>query len=186
MTPSLDARQGMVVVEIPKLDKEVATKAIKEWGQPKSKITYLVFCTTSGVNIPGADCQLTKLLGLCPSVKRLMMYQQSCFTGGTVLRLAKDLTENNAGACVLIVCFEITTVTFCGPSDTHLDSLVGQALFGDGAVSMIVGADPDVSVELPLFQLGLHVKSPSLAVMTTYVFILSSLLHSQFVCTHFG
>ncbi|KAJ6428326.1 hypothetical protein OIU84_023700 [Salix udensis] len=37
MAPSLDARQDMVVVEVPKLGKEAATKAIKEWGQPKSK-----------------------------------------------------------------------------------------------------------------------------------------------------
>ncbi|KAK6929616.1 Chalcone/stilbene synthase, N-terminal [Dillenia turbinata] len=42
MAPSLDARQDIVVVEVPKLGKEAATKAIKEWGQPKSKITHLV------------------------------------------------------------------------------------------------------------------------------------------------
>ncbi|KAE8673840.1 Chalcone synthase [Hibiscus syriacus] len=89
MAPSLDARQDMVVVEVPKLGKEAATKAIKDWGQ------HLVFCTTSGVDMPGADYQLTKLLGLRPSVKRLMMYQQGCFAGGTVLRVAKDLAENN-------------------------------------------------------------------------------------------
>ena len=153
MAPSLDARQDMVVAEVPKLGKEAATKAIKEWGQPKSKITHLVFCTTSGVDMPGADYQLTKLLGLRPSVKRLMMYQQGCFAGGTVLRLAKDLAENNRGARVLVVCSEITAVTFRGPSDTHLDSLVGQALFGDGAGAVIVGADPDLSIEKPLFEI---------------------------------
>nr|AUM57499.1 chalcone synthase [Camellia fraterna] len=153
MAPSLDARQDMVVVEVPKLGKEAATKAIKEWGQPKSKITHLVFCTTSGVDMPGADYQLTKLLGLGPSVKRLMMYQQGCFAGGTVLRLAKVLAENNKGARVLVVCSEITAVTFRGPSDAHLDSLVGQALFGDGAAAIIVGSDPNLEVEKPLFEL---------------------------------
>lgn len=154
MAPSLDARQDMVVVEVPKLGKEAATKAIKEWGLPKSKITHLVFCTTSGVDMPGADYQLTKLLGLRPSVKRLMMYQQGCFAGGTVLRLAKDLAENNKGARVLVVCSEITAVTFRGPSDSHLDSMVGQALFGDGAAAVIVGSDPDTSVgERPLFEM---------------------------------
>nr|AJM90013.1 chalcone synthase [Apocynum venetum] len=153
MAPSLDARQDMVVVEIPKLGKEAAQKAIKEWGQPKSKITHLVFCTTSGVDMPGADYQLTKLLGLRPSVKRLMMYQQGCFAGGTVLRLAKDLAENNKGARVLVVCSEITAVTFRGPTDTQLDSLVGQALFGDGAAAVIVGSDPIPEVERPLFEL---------------------------------
>nr|AGE10596.1 chalcone synthase [Lonicera japonica] len=152
MAPSLDARQDIVVVEVPKLGKEAATRAIKEWGQPKSKITHLVFCTTSGIDMPGADYQLTKLLGLSPSVKRLMMYQQGCFAGGTVLRLAKDLAENNKGARVLVVCSEITAVTFRGPSDTHLDSLVGQALFGDGAAAIIIGSDPVADVEKPLFE----------------------------------
>ncbi|KAF5778681.1 putative chalcone synthase [Helianthus annuus] len=153
MAPSLDARQDVVVVEVPKLGKEAAIKAIKEWGYPKSKITHLVFCTTSGVDMPGADYQLTKLLGLRPSVQRFMLYQQGCFAGGTVLRLAKDLAENNKGARVLVVCSEITAVTFRGPSESHLDSLVGQALFGDGAAAIVVGSDPDLDVERPLFEM---------------------------------
>ncbi|KAH7835317.1 hypothetical protein Vadar_024979 [Vaccinium darrowii] len=153
MAPSLDARQEMSIVEVPKLGKEAATKAIKEWGQPKSKITHLVFCTTGGVDMPGADYQLTKLLGLHSSVKRFMMYQQGCFAGGTVLRLAKDLAENNKDARVLVVCSEMTTITFRGPDDTHLDSLVGEALFGDGAAAIIIGADPIPHVEKPLFEL---------------------------------
>lgn len=82
----------------------------------------------------------------------LSPFKQGCFAGGTVLRLAKDLAENNAGSRVLVVCSEITAVTFRGPSETHLDSLVGQALFGDGAAAVIVGSDP-LPVERPLFQL---------------------------------
>nr|QJH86900.1 chalcone synthase 4 [Polygonum cuspidatum] len=153
MAPSLDSRQDMVVSEVPRLGKEAAQKAIKEWGQAKSKITHVIMCTTSGVDMPGADYQLTKLLGLRPSVKRFMMYQQGCFAGGTVLRMAKDLAENNRGARVLVVCSEITAVCFRGPTDTHLDSMVGQALFGDGAGALIVGADPDLSIEKPIFEL---------------------------------
>ncbi|KAK3003023.1 hypothetical protein RJ639_020189 [Escallonia herrerae] len=144
MALSFDTRQDMVLVEIPKLSKEAAAKAIKGCGQPKSKITHLVFCPTSAVNMPGTDYQLTKLLGLHPSVKKLMMYQQGCFASGTVLHVAKDLTENNADARILGICSKITAVTFYGPSHTHLDSLVGQALFSDGVVAVIVGADPDV------------------------------------------
>ncbi|RVW78732.1 Stilbene synthase 5 [Vitis vinifera] len=73
--PSLNIRQEIITAEVPKLGKEAALKALKEWGQPKSKITHLVFCTTSGVEMPG----------------------------GTVLRTAKDLAENNAGARVLVI-----------------------------------------------------------------------------------
>ncbi|KAL9229383.1 hypothetical protein vseg_004854 [Gypsophila vaccaria] len=154
MGSSLDTRQDMVVSEVPRLGKEAAVKAIKEWGQPKSKITHLIMCTTSGVDMPGADYQLTKLLGLRPSVRRFMLYQQGCFAGGTVLRMAKDLAENNKGARVLVVCSEITAICFRGPTETHLDSMVGQALFGDGAGALIVGSDPDLSIERPLFQMA--------------------------------
>ncbi|PHU01445.1 Chalcone synthase F [Capsicum chinense] len=151
--PSLGARQEIAIVEVPKLGKEAAQKAIEEWGQPISKITHLVFCTTTGVDMPGADCRLTELLGLSPSIKRFMMYQQGCYGGGVVLRLAKDLAENNKCARVLAVCAEITVATFHGPSDTDLDVLVGQALFGDGAGAIIIGSDPIAEVERPLFEL---------------------------------
>lgn len=153
MAPSLDERQEIAIVEIPKLGAEAAAQAIEEWGQPKSKITHVVFCTTTGVDMPGADYKLIKLLGLPPSVKRVMMYTQGCFAGGTVLRLAKDMAENNKGARVLVVCSEITALTFRGPDEKHVDSLVGQALFGDGAAAIIVGSDPLHVVEKPLFQI---------------------------------
>jgi len=130
---SLDARQDILRVEVPKLGKEAAIKAITEWGQPKSKITHLIFCTTSGVDMPGADCQLIKLLGLEPSVRRLMLYYQGCHGGGIVLRAAKDIAENNHGARVLAVCVDSIAIAFRGPIETQLDSLVGPAIFGDGA-----------------------------------------------------
>ena len=128
-------------------------KAIEEWGQPKANITHLIFHSTSGVDMPGADYQFVKLLGLRSSVKRVMLYHQGCFAGGTVLRIAKDLAENNAGARVLVVCSWVTIDGFRGPSDSDLVFLVGQAIFGNGAAAVIIGADPDTSVERPLFQL---------------------------------
>ncbi|TXG72532.1 hypothetical protein EZV62_001111 [Acer yangbiense] len=151
-TPSLDVRQEMLVVEIPKLGKDAALKAIKEWGQPISKITHLVFITSAGIDMPGADYQLAKIMGLNHSVKRVIVYYQGCFAGGTALRLAKDLAENNKGARVLVVCSEMMEIHFRGPSE-DLSDLIGQALFGDGAAAMIVGSDPIPGVEKPLYEM---------------------------------
>lgn len=147
--PSFNARQDLLVSEVPKLGKQAAMEAIKEWGQPISKITHLIFCTTSGM--PGADYQLTKLLGLNLTVNRFMIYQQGCFAGGTALRLAKDLAENNHGARVLLVCSDITGTLFHGPSQTHLDILIGQAIFGYGAAVAIVGANVNAD-QAPVFK----------------------------------
>ena len=76
LAPSLNTRQDMGAEEVPKLGKEAAEAAIKEWGQPKSKITHLIFSTNSSVHMPGADFHLTTLLALRPSVNRSMMYLQ--------------------------------------------------------------------------------------------------------------
>lgn len=103
--------------------------------------------------MPGADHQLVKLLGLQPSVKRFMIYHTGCFAGAASLRLAKDIAENNGDSRVLIVCSENMTSSFHAPSETHLDILVGSAIFADGAAAIIVGADLDMTSERPLFQL---------------------------------
>ncbi|KAI3518511.1 hypothetical protein L1887_07316 [Cichorium endivia] len=123
-----DERQEIATVEITKLDAEAAAQAIEECGKPKSNITHVVFCTTTGIDMPGADYQLIKLLGLLPSVKRVMMYNQGCFA-------------------------EISAVTFRGPDETYVDSLIGQDLFGDDPAAIIVGSDPFIDVEKPLFKI---------------------------------
>ncbi|KAL8139948.1 hypothetical protein V2J09_005969 [Rumex salicifolius] len=150
---SLNVRHKIQVKQVCELGKEAARKAIQEWGQPNSKITHLIVSCLAGVDMPGADYQLTNLLHLNPSVKRFMFYHLGCYAGGTILRLAKDIAENNKGARVLIVCSEMTPICFRGPSEAHIDSMVGQAIFGEGAAAVVVGADPDPTIEKPIFEL---------------------------------
>jgi chalcone synthase len=150
---SLRDRQEVAGVQVPKLAQEAAVKAIKEWGRPKSDITHVVFGTTCGIHMPGADLQFSKLMGLETTVKRVMMYQIGCSGGAAVVRVAKDLAENNKGARVLVVCSEGTALGFVPPNESKPEELVETALFGDGAACVIVGADPIPKVERSLFEL---------------------------------
>uniref|UniRef100_A0A7I3ZAC7 Chalcone synthase n=1 Tax=Physcomitrium patens TaxID=3218 RepID=A0A7I3ZAC7_PHYPA len=152
MEPTLNVRHDIVVVQVPKLAAEAVQKAIKEYGGRKSDITHIVFATTSGVNMTGADHALAKLLGLKPTVKLVLMYQTGCPGSASVLRVAKDLAENNKSSRVLAVASEVTAVTYRAPSENHLDGLVGSALFGDDADVHVVGSDPKPEVEKPLFE----------------------------------
>ncbi|CAN6374643.1 unnamed protein product [Urochloa humidicola] len=156
-SPSLNLRQSLTDATVPLLVAEAARKAIGDWGQHASNITHLVFCTTMTGCMPGADFEVVKLLGLPLSTKRVMLYQVGCHGGGLVLRLAKDLAENNSGARVLVVCSEVITMALRGPSETHMGNLVGQALFGDAASAVVVGvvgpASGSVCREAPLFEI---------------------------------
>ncbi|XP_074297534.1 chalcone synthase-like [Silene latifolia] len=157
---TMDARQDILAIEVPKLAKEAALEAIKEWGQPISKITHVIFSTLSGAIMPGYDYQFAKLLGLGPHVQRFMLFQLGCYAGGTVLRLAKDIAENNRGARVLVVCADMTLAFFRGPTQTDIGSMIGQALFGDGAGAAIVGSEPDWAAgERPIFELVSAIQS---------------------------
>ncbi|OMO55636.1 hypothetical protein CCACVL1_27144 [Corchorus capsularis] len=152
--PSLDVRQEILITEVPKLGKEAALKAIKEWGQPLSNITHLIFCTSCCATAPTADYHFANLIGLKPSIQKFFIYGQGCYAAGTALRLSKDLVENNVDSRVLIVCSELMLGCFHAPSETHLDILVGSAIFSDGAAALIVGANPDTNKnERPLFEI---------------------------------
>ncbi|KAJ7566527.1 hypothetical protein O6H91_02G107300 [Diphasiastrum complanatum] len=151
---SLEARLKILASEVPKLAKDAAVKSIYEWGRSSDAITHLVFGTTSGVDMPGADLKLAKLIGLQPTVKRIMLYQQGCHAGATVMRIAKDLAENNWGARVLAVCCEISAILFRAPHENYLGGLLASCLFGDGAAAMVIGAGPFLTVERPLFEIA--------------------------------
>ncbi|TVU40707.1 hypothetical protein EJB05_14179 [Eragrostis curvula] len=150
---SLDARQAIAATAVPELAAAAAETAITEWGRPKSDITHLIFCTHSGTHMPGADLRLASLLGLRLSVQRTMLYYNGCNSSSMALRVAKDIAENNRGARVLIACAEITLMFFRAPDETRTDTLVFPALFGDGAGAVIVGSDPEMGTERPLFEM---------------------------------
>jgi bisdemethoxycurcumin synthase len=158
--PSLDARQAILASAVPELAAAAASKAIAEWGRPASDVTHLVLATYSGAHMPGADVRLASLLGLRRTAQRTMAYFGGCAAGSAALRLAKDVAENNPGARVLVVCAELNLVQFRAPeSDQSVDTLVIQALFGDGAAAVVVGAE-DTNVnsagnihERPIFEM---------------------------------
>ncbi|KAL2644057.1 hypothetical protein R1flu_011644 [Riccia fluitans] len=153
MDDSLDARQDIAIKEVPKLAEKAAIKALQEWGQSRSSITHVVFATTSGINMPGADLALSRMLGLRPTVNRVMLYQQGSLGGSTAMRVAKDLAENNKGARVLTVVSEITCFTFRAPNEEHIDNLIGASICSDGASALIIGSDPKPGLETPLYEI---------------------------------
>src|SRR6185369_10195067 len=83
-----------------------------------------------------------------------MLQLNGCSAGCAALHQAKDLAENNRGARVLVVCVELTITTFRAPHEgDSFGTLIPQALFGDGAGAVVVGADATHPGERPLFEM---------------------------------
>ncbi|XP_066338173.1 bisdemethoxycurcumin synthase-like [Miscanthus floridulus] len=150
--PSLGARLRTTADAVAELAAAAAATAIAEWGRPAVDITHLVVATNSGADEPGADLRLAMLLGLRPTVRRTLLYLHGCSAGLVAIRVAKDIAENNRGARVLVACAHAVLLSFGAPDEARLDALVTTALFADGAGAVVVGADPTLPVERPVFH----------------------------------
>ncbi|KAK9129526.1 hypothetical protein Sjap_010013 [Stephania japonica] len=152
-TPTINQRLEIANKAVTDMAIEASQACIKNWGRPTSSITHLVYVSSSEARLPGGDLYLAKGLGLSPETSRVMLYFMGCSGGVAGLRVAKDIAENNPGSRVLLATSETTIVGFKPPSINRPYDLVGAALFGDGAGAIILGTDPELSIEKPLFEL---------------------------------
>ena len=151
--PTVTQRLDICNKAVTQMAIEASQDCIRNWGRPVSDITHLVYVSSSEARLPGGDLYLAKGLGLRPETHRVMLYFAGCSGGVAGLRVAKDIAENNPGCRVLLATSETTIIGFKPPSADRPYDLVGVALFGDGAGAMLVGSDPNPSLETPFFEL---------------------------------
>ncbi|OIW08821.1 hypothetical protein TanjilG_16402 [Lupinus angustifolius] len=151
--PTVTQRLEICNKAVTQMAIEASKACIKNWGGSLSDITHLVYVSSSEARLPGGDIYLATGLGMSPKTQRTMLYFVGCSGGVAGLRVAKDIAENNPGSRVLLTTSETTIIGFKPPSADRPYDLVGVALFGDGAGAMIIGSDPRVETEKPLFEL---------------------------------
>ncbi|TYJ98589.1 type III polyketide synthase B [Cucumis melo var. makuwa] len=151
--PTIKQRLEICNKAVTEMAIEASQAAINNWGRSVLDITHLVYVSSSEARLPGGDLFLARGLGLSPQTQRVMLYFTGCSGGVAGLRVAKDLAENNPGSRVLLVTSETTIIGFKPPSANRPYDLVGVALFGDGAGAMLIGRDPFLGIERPLFEL---------------------------------
>ncbi|KAG4168680.1 hypothetical protein ERO13_A12G039800v2 [Gossypium hirsutum] len=157
--PTVKQRLDICNDAVTEMAVEASRVCIKKWGRPISDLTHLVYVSSSEARLPGGDLYLAKGLGLSPETQRVMLYFMGCSGGAAGLRVAKDIAENNPGSRILLATSETTIIGFKPPSADRPYDLVGAALFGDGAGAMIIGSDPVLSIERPLFELHTAIQN---------------------------
>ncbi|KAG8368160.1 hypothetical protein BUALT_Bualt15G0016200 [Buddleja alternifolia] len=156
--PTIKQRLDICNSAVTKMAIEASQSCINKWGRPISDITHLVYVSSSEARLPGGDLYLANGLGLRPNTKRVMLYFSGCSGGVAGLRVAKDIAENNPGSRILLTTSETTIIGYKPPSTDRPYDLVGVALFGDGAGAMIIGSNPVLETEKPLFELNTAIQ----------------------------
>ena len=151
LSPSTKVRNDIFATEATKLFIEAAEKALDACpGITSHDITHLVTVSCTGFFNPGPDYKIVRALGLNPAVQRYHLGFMGCYAAFPALRAAKSFCEADPDAVVLVVCAELCSLHVRTSNDP--DTIMGSALFADGAAAAIVTArqDPD---ERALLQL---------------------------------
>jgi type III polyketide synthase len=138
------SRNRTYVEEARRYGGEAATAAMERAGVPPADVDVLIVTSCTGFPMPGLDAMLCNDLdGLEPAV-RLPVSQLGCSAGAAAFGYAHEFCRSGAGAVVLVVCVELSSLCF-QESDLFapmaISSFVSTGLFGDGAAAVVVRAD---------------------------------------------
>lgn len=129
---------------------KLALEAIRECvgNQEPRGFTHLITVSCTGMYAPGLDLDLVKSLELSRSIKRTSINFMGCYAAFNAMKMAKDICAAHHHAKVLIVCVELCSLHFQKSTDT--DTLLANALFGDGAAAIVIEGQPSAPFSLQI------------------------------------
>jgi predicted naringenin-chalcone synthase len=102
------------------------------------EVTHVITVSCTGFVNPGPDWAIVTELGLPPTVERYHIGFMGCYAALPALRMARQFCLAQPDAVVLVVCLELCSLHM--QMQTTNDSILGNALFSDGAAAALVSA----------------------------------------------
>lgn len=102
------------------------------------EITHVITVSCTGFINPGPDWAIVTELGLPSTVERYHLGFMGCYAALPALCMARQFCLARPDAVVLIVCLELCSLHMQPRTDN--DSILGNALFSDGAAAALVSA----------------------------------------------
>ena len=155
LSPSTKARNEIFATEATKLFIEAGKAAVASApGIGLDDITHVITVSCTGFFNPGPDYKVVRALGLQPSVQRYHLGFMGCYAAFPALRAAKQFCVADPSAVVLVICAELCSLHVRTSNDP--DTIMGSAIFGDGAAASIVTArapeGPEPVIRLDHFE----------------------------------
>jgi len=107
---------------------------------PPEDIDKIIFVSSTGFSTPSIDARVMNKIKFSDRVKRTPIWGLGCGGGAAGISRAFDYCLAHPEAKVLIVCIELSSLTF-QQNDTSKSNLVGASLFADGVSCLLVCGD---------------------------------------------